>query len=268
MNRLDTLAPETDEFGTPHFLEEAYGTEHDQLEPWRHINVARRERTISLAAGAAMIGLGLLRGRLSGLALAGLGAFVLKRGIDGHCMAYEALGINTAEDDQPDPTALYERGVKIQEAVTVNRPAQELYDYWHNFENHPRFMPNVESVRADDGMRSLWRIKGPAGVIVEYEAETINDEPGRLIAWRSVGGADIQHAGSVRFLDAPAGRGTEVHFNVEYLPPAGYVGKFGAKLLRLIGKAPRNDVREGLRNFKRLMETGELPKADGQARGK
>lgn len=268
MNRLDTLAPEADENVTPQFLERAYVAEDERRDPWRHINVGHRERTISVAAGAALIGLGLLRGRLGGLALAGLGALVLKRGIDGHCMAYDALGINTAEDDQPDPTTLYERGVKIQEAVTVNRPAQELYDYWHNFENHPRFMPNVESVRADDGMRSLWRIKGPAGIPFEYEAETINDEPGRLIAWRSAGGADIQHAGSVRFVDAPGGRGTEVHFNVEYLPPAGYAGQFGAKLLRMIGKAPRNDVREGLRNFKRLMEAGELPTTDGQTRGR
>lgn len=258
MNRLDTLAPETDD-ATPKFLERAYGSEQGRQDGWRHINVGHRERTISIAAGAGLIGLGLLRGRFSGLALAGLGAMVLKRGFAGHCMVYESLGINTAEGDGADPTALYERGVKIYEAVTINLPAQALYDYWHNFENQPRFMPNVEAVRVEGDLRSFWRLKGPAGVIVEYEAETINDEPGRLIAWRSVGGADIQHAGSVRFLDAPSGRGTEVHFNVEYLPPAGYVGKFGVKLLRLIGQAPRNDVREGLRNFKRLMETGELP---------
>ncbi len=241
----------------------------DEEQEWhgRHINVGRTERNLSFAAGAALIGLGLVRGRLSGLAMAGLGALVFKRGFDGHCPVYESLGIDTAEDDETDPTTLYERGVKLYDAATVNRPAQELYDYWHDFSNLARFMPNVESVRVLGEGRTQWRLSGPAGVVFEYEAETINDEPGRLIAWRSVGGADVQHAGSVRFIEAPGGRGTEVHLNVEYLPPAGFMGRFGAKVLRLLGQAPMNDVREGLRNFKRLMEAGELPTTQGQPRG-
>ena len=265
MNRLDTLTPPADA-PTPDFLERRYaGDLEGTLDP--HINVGQRERSLSVMGGAAMIGLGLLRGRLGGLALAAAGALVLQRGLRGHCNVYQALGINTALDDIADPESLYERGVKIYETTAVNRPAQELYSYWHDFTNHPRFMPNVDSVRDEGGGRSFWRLKGPAGVIVEYEAEIINDEPGRLIAWRSVGGADIQHAGTVRFIEAPGNRGTEVQFNVEYLPPAGHVGRFGAKLLAMIGQAPRNDVREGLRNFKRLMESGELPTVHGQPNG-
>ena len=232
-----------------------------------HLNVGRTERTLSIAGGAALVALGLARGRLGGLLTAAVGAMAVKRGFEGHCPVYESLGLNTAEADEPDPAALYERGVKIYETLTVQKPARELYDYWKNFANHPRFMQNVESVRDEGNGRSFWRIHGPAGTIWEYEAEIINDEPGRLIAWRSIAGADVQHAGSVRFLDAPGDRGTEVHLNVEYLPPAGTVGRFGAKLLRLLGRAPRNDTREGLRNFKRLMEAGELPTTEGQPRG-
>ena len=234
------------------------------------INVGQSERTASVIGGAALIGLGLLRGRASGLALAGLGALVVRRGLKGHCEMYGALGINTTDDadGRPDRHAMYDKGVKIREAATVMKPADELYDFWRDFKNLPRFMTNVERVDVqDDGERSHWVIKGPAGTTVEYDAEIINEEPGRLIAWQSVGGADVQHAGSVRFLDAPGDKGTEVHLNIEYLPPAGFLGKFGAKVLRLVGQAPQNDVRQSLRQFKQLMEAGELATNEGCPQG-
>lgn len=142
MNRLDTLAPPADHPDSP-------VAESQHASPFRHINVGQRERAVSIAAGGALAALGLLRGRLSGLALAGLGAWIIKRGLDGHCALYESLGINTAMEDHADPGALYEHGVKIYETVTVNRPAQELYDFWRDFQNHPRFMPNVEAVSVD-----------------------------------------------------------------------------------------------------------------------
>ncbi len=252
MNRLDTMTPSPDpsESPLPAFLMRRYPKEGLP----RHINVGRRERTASIAAGAALVGLGLLRGKLGGLATAALGAMIVKRGLEGHCRVYEALGFDTATEDRPDPTELYNHGVRIHESVIVNRPPHALYDYWQEFSNHTRFMPNVESVRDEGAGRSFWRLRAPGGLIVEYQAEIINDEPGRLIAWRSVAGADIQHAGTVRFIEAADG-GTDVQFNVEYLPPAGYVGQFGAKLLRIIGRSPRTDVAEGLRRFKQLMES-------------
>ena len=193
----------------------------------KRINVGHTERKASVGIGAGLVGLGLLRGRLSGLALAGLGVLVAKRGLEGHCAAYEKLGVNTAASDRTDPQAFYDHGVKIEEAVTVNKPARELYDYWRDLTHMPEFMPHVERVDVEEGNRSHWVMKGPAGTTLEYDSETINDEPGKLIAWRSVGGSDIQNAGSVRFVAAPGDRGTEVRLNIEYLPPAGFLGAFG-----------------------------------------
>ena len=283
MNRLDTLTPPTDvdprqpeEFnadlgGTPnpHGGVENRGVASKTLnwsrmqkqsgESGGRINVSQSERGVSVGVGAALIGLGLLRGKLSGLALAGVGALVINRGVTGHCGVYEKAGVNTAAGDGPaDPTALYEHGVKIEEAVTVNRPAEDLYGYWRNLTNMPKFMPHVERVDVLEGGRSHWVNKGPAGVKFEYDAETIADEPGRLISWRSTGAADVTNAGSVRFIDAPGGKGTEVRLNVEYLPPAGFIGAFGSKVLKLFGQAPQNDVRQSLRQFKQLMEAGEI----------
>ena len=266
MNRLDTLAPPDDLTPrTPDTFAADRGrnmtTAAAAKHPDKHINVGGTERKVSVGVGVGLVGLGLLRGKLSGLALAGLGVLVANRGLTGHCSTYEKLGVNTAAGDRPDPEALYEGGVKIEEAVTINKPAGELYDYFRDLTNQPEFMPHVERVDVESegvGGRSHWVTKGPAGTKVEYDAETINDEPGRLIAWRSVGGADVDHAGSARFVDAPGGKGTEVRLNIEYLPPAGFVGRFGSKLLRLIGQAPQNDVRQGLRNFKQIMEAGGI----------
>ena len=112
--------------------------------------------------------------------------------------------------------------------------------------------------------RSHWTVKAPAGTTVEWDAEIINDEPNSLIAWRSLGNANVDNAGSVRFVPGPEGRGTEVRVVIDYIPPAGVVGKWVASLF---GKNPASQIREDLRRFKRVMETGEVPTIDGQPVG-
>lgn len=254
MNRLNTLQSPSSEIEYPTF-----NTGASRPNP---INVGSSERTASVLGGGALVAVGLLRGRLSGLALAAVGATIARRGLKGHCDIYDALGINTAENEAADPHQLYEHGVKIEDSVSINKPARELYDYWRDLTNLSRFMTNVERVDVRDNDRSHWVIKAPAGTKVEYDAETINDEPGRLIAWRSIGGADIQHAGSVRFLEQSPGM-TNVKLNIEYIPPVGVLGEWGEKLLRVVGQSPQNDVKQSLRNFKQLMETGALVDAAG-----
>ena len=278
MNRLNTLAPEDDLIDRPgDFAENAAATRATGGGASRRsragdgsrnrINVGQSERTASLVAGAALVGIGLFRGRLSGLVTAGLGAMLAKRGLEGHCPMYEAMGMNSAEGEQNDRHRLYKHGVKIEHSTTIQKPARELYDYWRDLTNLSKFMTNVKRVDVRDEKRSHWVIEGPAGTSVEYDAETINDEPGRLIAWQSVGGADIQHAGSVNFIENAGGRGTTVRLNIEYLPPVGVVGEWGARILRLVGQAPENDVRQSLRNFRALMEAGEIPTNEGCPRG-
>lgn len=251
-------------------------------------NVGQQERYASMAVGALLVGGGLLRGGLGGLATAGLGALVLNRGATGHCPLYDKFGVNTAtpshpgtlgsghgltlprqgglrmrQAGRPDPTTLYESGLKIEQAVTVNKPADALYGYWRDLTNLPRFMPNVRQIEVLPDGKSRWHCTGPGGVAYRFDAETINDEPPHLLAWRSIESDasqnfGIAHTGSVRFLDAPGGHGTEVRINLEYLPPASFVGRFGAKVLHLFGQAPQDDTRHALRRFKQLMEAGEF----------
>jgi uncharacterized membrane protein len=236
--------------------------------PANEINVNETERVVSGVVGGALTLLGLSRRSVPGLLMAGIGGAMVYRSVTGHCHLYGALGINTAVDaDQAArPEDYFERGIHVEECYTVNKTPWDLYAYWRNFENLPRIMSHLESVRVIDARRSHWVAKAPAigGGTVEWDAEIINDEPNALIAWRSLPGADVDNAGSVRFVPGADGRGTEVKVVIDYIPPAGVVGKWVAKVF---GEEPERQIHEDLRNFKRFMETGEIPTTEGQSRG-
>src|SRR5690606_40765947 len=139
-----------------------------------------------------------------------------------------------------------------------------LYHYWRQFDNLPHFMKHVKEVRQIDDKRSHWVVSGPANMSIEWDAEIINETPNELIAWRSVEGAQVDNSGSVRFISAPGDRGTELRVVIDYIPPAGILGKWFASLF---GEAPEQTVREDLRRFKQLMATGELASIEGQSQG-
>ena len=150
-------------------------------------------------------------------------------------------------------------GVHVTQALTINRPRSEVYGFWHNFENLPRFMAHLESVEVLDNNRSRWKAKAPAGTTVEWEAETIEDRPNELISWRSLPDASIPNSGTVRFKDAPGNRGTEIHVELRYQPPG---GKLGSLIAKLFGEEPEQQVKGDLRRFKQVMETGEVVHSD------
>ena len=151
-------------------------------------------------------------------------------------------------------------GVRVEKVMTVNRPIEEVYQFWRNFENLPRFMRHLESVQVIDDRRSRWRAKGPAGMAVEWEAELVQDVRDEWIAWRSLEGSDVQHSGSVRFTRAPGARGTEVRVELQYSPPGGLVSR---GIAWLFGEEPEQQIHEDLRRFKQLLETGEIPLSEG-----
>lgn len=222
------------------------------------INVGPSERMISLVGGGLLTAFGLSRGTLTGLALAAAGGALAYRGFTGSCSVYNALGVSTAYH-RPGTSIPSGQGVKIEESVTIQRPAEELFAFWRKFENLPSVMRHLVSVEELDGKRSRWVAKGPAGN-VEWDAEVITERPNELIGWRSLEGSEISTSGSVHFQAAPAGRGTEVKIVLSYKPPA---GRLGATLAWLMGRDPETEIRDDLRNFKRYMETGSLPATAG-----
>jgi uncharacterized membrane protein len=219
-------------------------------------NVSDVERWISLAAGTGLAVYGLRRGRTAGWLLAGLGGMLLQRGATGYCHTYEAFGINTAGTGDDTRRALGgPGGTNVEEAITINRPIEELYRFWRNLENLPHFMSHLETVERITDTLSRWRAKGPGGTVLEWNAEIINEVPNQVIGWRSIEGSDVVSAGSVNFDDAGPGRGTVVRVRLQYSPPGGRVG---AAVARLFGRDAATEIREDLQRFKQLVEAGEV----------
>ena len=156
------------------------------------------------------------------------------------------------------------RGIHAQGTCTVNRPPEEVYTFWRNFQNLPRFMRHLESVEDLGSGRSRWRARGPAGMKVEWEATIIADDPGRVISWRSLEGSDVDNAGAVRFESSPGGRGTIVKVNMEYNPIG---GALGAAVAKLFGEEPGQQMDDDLRRFKQVMEVGEVVVSDATLMG-
>lgn len=165
-----------------------------------------------------------------------------------------------ATQKDPNPAAaglatLEDEDVLVERTVTINRPRQELYEFWRDFRNLARFMENIENVTVIDAIRSHWVVKAPAGSSVEWDSLVIEDIPGEIIEWRSAEDASVTNTGRIEFRDSTNGRGTLVTATIAYDPPAGALGKLFAKLFQ---REPRIQARRDLRRFKQLMETGEI----------
>jgi uncharacterized membrane protein len=223
------------------------------------VNVGGVERIACALAGGALTVYGLRRRSIGGLALSIAGAALLHRGTTGHCNAYEALGIDTSRDsDYEVPVA---RDVHVEKSIIIDKTPEELYTFWRQFENLPRFMKHLESVRNMGFNRWHWVAKGPVGTNVEWDAEIYNERPNEMIAWRSLKGADVTNAGSVHFEPATGERGTQVKVILNYNAPA---GKVSALLAKLFGQEPGQMIEEDLRRLKQVLETGEIANVDGQ----
>jgi uncharacterized membrane protein len=159
-------------------------------------------------------------------------------------------------DDAPITAAkhLDSDGALLAESVTINRPAQELYDFWRQPENLAEVMENIVTIEPIGPDRSRWTVKAPAGNEVSWESVITKDVPGREIYWQSAEGAEVKNSGRIEFRDAGK-RGTVVRAVIAYDPPGGMIGQLIAKLFQ---REPRIQTRRDLHRFKQLMETGEI----------
>lgn len=151
----------------------------------------------------------------------------------------------------------------LKRSVTINKPADEVYRFWRDFTNFPRFMLHLLAVHETAPNRSHWVAKGPAGSRVEWDAEITENRPGELIAWRAVGG-DLQHSGVVRFQETRGGRGTVVRVELVYAPPGGMAARVFAMLFN---ESPDQQISDDLRRLKQVLETGEVVRSDGSPDG-
>jgi uncharacterized membrane protein len=223
-------------------------------------NVSQVERLVSILGGSGLVAYGLTKRNGTGYGLAALGGCLMWRGVSGHCDVYHAFGINTSERGYEKGTGSvdgvpYELGVRVDEDMAIQKSPEELYRFWRNLENLPRFMDHLECVKVIDDRVSHWVARAPAGFNVEWDAEIVNDIENELIGWRSLKGSQVDNGGSVRFDRMPDGNGTMLRVSLQYNPPAGYVG---AMIARMFGDAPEMTIAQDLRRFKELMETGNI----------
>lgn len=149
--------------------------------------------------------------------------------------------------------------IHVVRTLFINRPPEQVYEFWRKLENLPRFMAHLESVTTEEDGTSRWRAKGPAGTTVEWRAEITQDEPNSRIAWRSLEGATVPNRGAVCFKTGPGGRGTIVAVELKYDPPG---GALSGLLAKLFGEEPGQQIAGDLRRLKQVLETGSVVHSD------
>jgi uncharacterized membrane protein len=221
------------------------------------INIGKTDRIVSVIGGLLLAAYGIRKGDVTGATLAGIGTALVLRGATGFCPVTKAMGVNSAERESVS--------IDISASLTILKPREDVYGYWRQLENLPQFMKHLERVEQISTNQTKWKASVPGGLgTIDWTAEITEDIEDELIAWSSLPGSDIDNAGEVRFKDAPAGRGTIVQAKISYRPPAGFLG---GKVVKLFNPFFRQMVKEDVRRFKRLMETGEILTIEGQPTG-
>ncbi len=210
----------------------------------RHGRLASVEPWASVIGGSALAVYGVTRKSLGGAALAAVGGLLVYHGAT----------------EKQNPTR-----IRVERTMTVLKPVNEVYRFWRNFENLPRFMSHLKSVKTTGDRWSEWTARGPLGAKISWHAEITDERENQYIVWRSLPGSDVENTGSVQFREAPGNRGTEVTVALEYNPPA---GKAGHAIATVFGESPTQQVREDLRHFKQLIEAGEIATTQGQPHGR
>lgn len=225
-------------------------------------NLGGLERWLSLAGGGALAAYAFTRRDSQGGVAAIAGAALLYWGTTGHCGLFRAAGVNHAatggppvradrDSDTRQQLGGVDYGIHVDESVLIIRPAAEVYRFWRNLENLPRFMRHLESVAVREEGISHWVARGPAGTHVSWDARIITDVDNKLIGWQSLDGSTISTAGSVHFDETRPG--TRVRVRLQYNPPG---GRLGAAIASLFGHEPSQTIREDLDRLKQILEGG------------
>lgn len=229
-----------------------HGAEAPQAQA-RRMNVGAVERVTSVVAGGALLTLGLGRRSLGGAAWALSGGSLLHRGFTGYCQLYNALGLNTSKQAAP---AAWTGPAKLHASLTLQKPAEELYRAWRDAGVLSQVMGEVAEVTQAGPDLQHWKVRGTAGLRLEWDSRLIDERPGELLRWEATEDADLPNRGSVHFRPAPGDWGTEVTLHFEFDPPGGVLGDI---VLKLLGDVPSKLAFKTLRRFKSLMEAGEIP---------
>ncbi len=220
------------------------------------LDVTVGERLLTIVGGGALAWYGLSRRSLLGLATAAVGGYAIYRSATGHAPVREGLSLVMSPAEQP---------MVVEETITINKSADEVYTFFRNPENLVRLMDSVESVEVQGEGWFRWIAEPIPGAEVVWHEDIVEDRPGERIVWRVAPDADIDSHASVTFTPAPGERGVETRLRFEVYPPGGAVG---AAVAGLFDSIAAKRVKQYLRHAKQLLETGEIATVEGQSSGR
>jgi uncharacterized membrane protein len=217
------------------------------------------QRWVSGLSGAALTWYGLSRSDLARWPLALFGAGLIYQGIAGDNLLDRLPGAQEIPVVRQMTSAPAPAQLRIRKSLTIAQPAERLYAYWRQLENLPTFMKHVKSIQDLGNGLSHWVVNVLKDQEFEWDARIIKDRPNEMIAWETLPDAPLQNRGYVKFI--PIARGTEVSVSFEYDPPGGALGEMVGRAAMFIAE---QQVKEEIRNFKHLMEAGEVITTEGQ----
>jgi uncharacterized membrane protein len=227
------------------------------------VNMPQRERQLSFVGGLVLLAAAALRRGWLGLGWASLGTALVYQSMTGISPLYRLLGKNRAVHDESARISVpHQQGTHISETITIHRSAEDIYHFLRNFNNLPLFLPRLKAMTVYDDMRSRWTLYGPMNRILKWDIEIVNDEPNRVIAWRTISNPYLSHAGAVRLTPSESEWATDVSIEMEYMP---FGGKVAAMLLEMFGQSPAEDISHGLWRLKQLMELSEQNRINSQS---
>ena len=244
-------------------------------------NIGEAERAASVFLGGALWLTAFKRQSPATVLGAVIGTICLMRGITGHSRIYQWFGLDSAHpstpatDGQRAPDAPLPRPSKprkpgdptqVSSFITIGADAGRLYDVWLEPQTMNQILGHVAHIETQNDGAMHWRADLPLHRTLEWTAQTTDKKAGEFVAWASAPDAPLQSSGRVEFKNAPGNRGTEVHLHAHFEPPLGALGEAAAKFLEIV---PSTAASKALRNFKALVETGEIPTLNGNvsARG-
>ena len=213
------------------------------------------DRIASLIVGGTLVVLGWRRRSPANIGAMVSGGILIYWGVTGDSRLCRIIGYKGPHTRSGVASVHHNRAVRIEKAVTVKGPVDDIYRVWRNPESMPCFVDHLKSVRAVTDSRSHWVVRGPAGSEIEWESEIYNEKKNESFAWHSLLNADVNNAGSVHFRSIPGSDQTEVRVVLSYEPPG---GTLGSRIAKLLGADPEMQLEMDLLNFKQFFEAGML----------
>lgn len=199
---------------------------------------------------------------LAGLAGGALmGACLKRRDAFGVMIGTAGFGLLTCSLANQPLTNLIGAGpdgnaIEVKKTLNLHAPIGQVFEFWNDYRNFPRFLSNVREVTPLDGHgRSHWTVAGPAGVPIEWTAEVTRFVRNEVLAWRTAPDSTLHNEGEIHF--EPTNGGTRIHIRLRYHPPGGALGH---ALARLFGADPKSEMDADLVRMKTLLETGHAPR--------